>query len=253
MRLLRGCSRHGTALCATIAAVWGFVPEMQAQAAPVPHAAAARAAAQAWWVAFVRGDTAYVRERSAPGLLLTLSNGRTYDHAAMTVLGRVQLGRTIRMQWLDSAVLHAGGTHMVTTHRVTETGQGAPQTYRYLTVLEARRGSWRVVAAQSTREMAAAPRVGPGVSGALTDYAGSYRGARGGLLRIVSSENSLTMIEPGGASQSLVPIGPGLFELDFTAAGGGVVQFVFARGATGRVASLSRVGIGVVTTWSRVE
>jgi hypothetical protein len=68
------------------------------------------------------------------------------------------------MRRTRAAVIPTGGTVAVTLEVIEGTDTGA-NTYQYLSILEKRDADWRVVAAQSTRELALTPRVSAQVAG----------------------------------------------------------------------------------------
>lgn len=210
------------------------------------------AATRAWWRAFAVADTAQVRARSAPTLLLALSTGRTYDHAAALAQAATHTqGASMGMTWDEETVRLPAPDVAIVSSRNTETLGATSHTYRYLTTLERRNGAWQVIAAQSTREQAFARRVGPEVSGALAEYAGEYLTSRGAVLRVVVRDSVLGLVEPSGAELPMEPIGPALFEFGRTSPANGVVRFSFTRDASGRVTALNRLIPGYVHTFPR--
>ena len=214
--------------------------------------AGATTAAEGWWHALMYGDTAHLARHTDERLVLTLSNGQRSDRASLLRDAASHHPKpTAFMRRTRAAVIPTGGTVAVTLEVIEGTDTGA-NTYQYLSILEKRDADWRVVAAQSTRELALTPRVSAQVAGPLSDYTGSYRGARGGVLRVVARDSVLALIEPGGAELRIEPIGPGLFELPMLYDGIGLVRFAFARDAGGRVSSLTRMIYGSVSTWPRV-
>jgi hypothetical protein len=213
----------------------------------------AAAVAERWWRAFTLGDTAYLRQHTSRRLTLTLSNGQTFDvdQALRNAATHVPKPSTFVQPATDVAVMPVGDV-VVVTSSVREGSQGGSNVYRYLTVLERSDSSWRVAAGHSTRVLASTPRVAASVAGPLGDYVGRYRGQGGGVLQIVARDSTLGMIDPSGGEARLEPIGPALFELPSLYDGIAVVRFSFARDATGRVTSLSRMIYGSVITWPRL-
>lgn len=206
-----------------------------------------------WWSAYAGGDTAYLQAHTAPEFLLTVSSGRTYDRAAMLAGAAAHQGG-VGMEWADEAVHPlAAPAVRVATGRVRETIGPTVNVFRYLTVLERGEGGWRVGAAQSTRVAELTPRVSAERAGPLGDYAGEYRTPRGGVLRVVARDSALVLVEPSGAELPMEPIGPGLFEFGRLSPLNGIVRFVFTRDPAGRVAAMSRLISGEVTTFPRVD
>jgi hypothetical protein len=209
-------------------------------------------AAEGWWHAIMYGDTAHLARRTDARLVLTFSSGKRFDRASL-------LGTAVNHHPKPSAflrrtgadVIPTGGSVVVSLQVVEGTDNGA-NAYHYLTVLEKHETEWRVVAAQSTRELAITPRVSAQMAGPFADYIGSYRGGRGGVLRIIARDSVLALIDPSGAEVRIEPIGPGLFELPMLYDGIALVRFAFARDTSGRVTSLSRMIYGSVNTWPRV-
>ena len=212
------------------------------------------AAARSWWRAFAVADTASLQTSTAPQLSLTLSNGQVLDRAAMLVDALTHTrGSTLTIEWSEVSVQHpAPGRVAFVTGRVREGNQGGANRYRYLTVLERDGGPWRVSAAQSTRELVLTPAASAQVVGALAEYAGSYRGPRGGGVQITVRDSALALVDGAGTELRLVPIGPALFESSVLSVGNGVLRFAFTRDTTGRVTALNRLINGAVNTWVRV-
>lgn len=214
--------------------------------------AGAAGVAERWWRAFTLGDTATLRQHTARRLTLTLSNGQTLDRdqllreAATYVPGPTTFVRAA----VEVAALPLAGA-VVGTSTVTEGSAGGSNRYRYRAVLERPDSVWLVVAAHSTRELTLTPRVPAPIAGPLADHAGRYRAQRGEL-RLVVRDSALGLIDPSGAEVRLEPIGPALFELPALYDGIAVVRFAFARDATGRVTSLTRLIYGSVISWPRI-
>lgn len=209
------------------------------------------ARATAWWHAFTVGDTAYLRQHSASRLALTLSSGAAFDQATMLPEAATHHpSASYVMKVLSESLLTVTPTMAVTMSRVSESTQNGSNTYRYVTVLERRGGDWHVAVAQSTRELTPTPRVAASVVGSLADFAGTYRGPRGGQVQVTVRDSVLQLTDPSGSAVTLEPIGPGLFELpalyDVS-----LVRFLFTRDATGRVSSFSRLIYGSVATFTR--
>jgi hypothetical protein len=221
---------------------------------PAADTAGAAAVAEGWWRALTLGDTAYIARHSSDRLTLTLSNGHEFGRRTLIdeVAGHVPKPSTFVRGATDVAVRSATGV-VVVTSRMQEGSQGGANTYRYLTVLERGPSTWQVLAAQSTREVALSPRVPAGTAGPLADFVGSYRGQRGGALRVVARDSVLVLVDPAGAESRLEPVGPALFESPTLYDGIAVVRFVFTRDATGRVSALSRLIYGSVVSWPRIS
>ena len=227
--------------CARPARMASTVDSPVAPEAFTDDSLAALVAHRAWWAAFTVADTASLRVRTAPSFLLTVSSGRTYDRDAMLAQAATHVnGGRLQVTSTDDRVALVGRTAIVSA-AVTERNGPVVGTYRFLTVLERDGAGWRAVAAQSTRVLAASTRVSPAVSGALADYAGRYRTPRGMELRLEVRDTALVLVEPSGLEVRIEPIGPGLFEMNVISMGNGLVRFAFARGADGRVASMSRI------------
>jgi hypothetical protein len=209
--------------------------------------------ADAWWRALTVGDTAHLQRHTAPHLTLTLSGGQVFDRASMlrdAATHRPAPSMVIESR--EASVVHASDGTVVVRSVVLEGARGNSNLFHYLTVLERAGSSWRVSAAQSTRELGLTNRVPAQVAGTLSDFAGSYRGPRGGVVKIAVRDSALMLTDPTGAESVLEPIGPSLFELPRLYDGIGLVRYVFARDASGRVTSLSRLLYGSVLTWPRV-
>ena len=218
-----------------------------------PDSADAVAAHRAWWTAFTLGDTAHLQGHTGPGLLLTLSSGRTFDRAAAIAQAATHnRDSRIRLDWADDRATLASPSLAITTSRMTESIDGTGGTYRYMTVLEPHGAGWRVVAAQSTRELSPTPRVSAAAAGPLADYAGEYRTPRGRTLRITVRDSALALIEPSGLEIRLEPVGPALFEMNVISMGNGIVRMQFTRDGSGRVTAISRVRLAGVEVFPRV-
>lgn len=206
--------------------------------------------AEAWWRAFTLGDIAYLERHTGADLVLVLSTGRSYNRTEMLRAAATHGAQAIPVgPALGVKVLHVSASGVVVSNSVRE----GNNTYRYMTVLQRAGAAWRVVGAQSTRFPLIAARVPPSVSGALRDYAGSYRGGQGGTVRIAVADSVLTLIQPNGEQLRLEPIGPGLFEAVISNTSNITMQFLFARDDRGQVASLSRLYNGIVLTWHRIQ
>jgi hypothetical protein len=247
LALVAGCTS------ATQRAVVATAPSAgSAQAAADTTGAAA--VAEGWWRALTLGDTAYIALHSSDGLTLTLSNGQGFGRRALIaeVARHVPKPSTFVRAATDVSVRPAAGV-VVVTSRMQEGSQGGANAFRYLTVLERGPSAWQVLAAQSTREVTLSTRVPATVAGPLADYVGSYRGQRGGALRIVARDSVLVLVDPEGGESRLEPVGPALFELPTLYDGIAIVRFAFARDATGRVTALSRLIHGSVVSWPRIS
>lgn len=161
-------------------------------------------------------------------------------------------GKNVRIEWTQESVQFPAPSVAIVTSRTLET-TSQTSIYRYLTVLQRSGSGWQVRAAQSTRELELTARVPLAIAGALDDYAGNYQTRQGALLRVVVRDGRLMLIEPSGLEIALDPVGPGLFEFDRVWIGTGVVRLMFARDAGGKVASFSRLVVGVVNTFARVR
>jgi hypothetical protein len=206
-----------------------------------------------WWRAYAVADTAYLQAHTAPDLRLTVSSGTTYDRAGMlAAIGAHVNGSRLVMEWSDESVRLASPSVAIATTRVTETDGPVSAVYRYLTTMERTADGWRVLAAQSTRELAFTPRVSAAQAGPLADYAGAYRTPRGATLRVEVRDSALALIEPSGAQIPIEPIGPGLFEFRTLSPSNGVVRIAFARDTAGRVTSMTRILNGVANVFPRI-
>lgn len=206
-----------------------------------------------WWRALATGDTAFLGVHSAHPLSLTLSSGRTLDRGA-TIAQAVSFSASAApaFGWSDEAVRLVAPGIAVATTRATEGAALASSAYRYMTVLERDGARWRVTFAQSTREAVFTPRLSAAAAGSMTEYVGTYRGPRGGVLRVVTRDSVLALVEPSGRELRLEPIGPSLFEFDYVSPAGVIIRFAFARDASGRVISANRLIPGIVNTFVRV-
>lgn len=206
-----------------------------------------------WWRAYAVADTAYLQAHTAPELWLTVSSGTTYDRAGMlAAIGSHVNGSRLVMEWADESVRLASPSVAIATTRVTETDGPVSAVYRYLTTMERTGDGWRVLAAQSTRELAFTPRVAAAQAGPLADYAGAYRTPRGATLRVEVRDSSLALIEPSGTEIPVEPIAPGLFEFRTLSPSNGVVRLAFARDAAGRVMSMTRILNGIANVFPRI-
>ncbi|HEX8361963.1 MAG TPA: nuclear transport factor 2 family protein [Longimicrobium sp.] len=206
-----------------------------------------------WWRALATGDTAFLEAHSARPLSATLSSGRTFDRAAI-IAQAVTFAASAppTFGWSEETVrMVAPGVALATT-RSTESAGMATSAYRYATVLERDGAGWRVTHAQSTRDAVFTPRLTRAAAGSLAAYIGEYRGPRGGIVRIVARDSVLALVEPSGRELRMEPIGPSLFEFDYLSPGGAIIRIAFARDASGRVASASRLLPGIVNTFARV-
>jgi hypothetical protein len=212
---------------------------------------------RAWWTAFTLADTAALARLTAPVFRLTLSSGRTFDRtAALAESARYTTGNRLTLTWTDEAAHPlAGGDVVLVTARMGEAERQNVAHYRYATILERDgMGTWRVAAAQSTRELEPAARIwsASAVGGDLSSYAGRYRVPSGAVLAIAVQDSALALTDPNGAVLRLEPIGPGLFEEPRLSASNGLVRFAFARDAAGRVISINRLIPSGVNTFPRV-
>lgn len=227
------------------AAAWIATPE---------DTAGVLVAHRAWWHAYMVADTAVLALRTSPALRLVLGSGLAYDRVATLAASATNVdGSRLAVEWgVETARAVAPGVALVTA-RAAESEGASRMHFRYLTVLERHERAWRVLAAQATREEAFTPRAADAASGGiLTELAGEYRTPRGGVLRVEVEEEALVLIEPSGKRLAMEPIGPGLFEFRARSPLNGIVRFSFARDASGRVTSMSRLVAGGVTTFARV-
>ncbi len=206
-----------------------------------------------WWRALALGDTAFLEAHSARPLTATLSSGRTFDRAAIIAQAATFTANPdLTFAWADESVRMVAPGVAVATTRSTEGIALITSTYRYSTVLEREGAGWRVAHAQSTREAVFTPRLTAAAAGSLADYIGEYRGPRGGIVRVVARDSVLALVEPSGRELRMEPIGPALFEFDYLSPAGVIIRMAFARDASGRVASASRLIPGGVNTFARV-
>ena len=214
------------------------------------------AAQNAWWRSFADGDTAALRAQSAPAVALTLSNGRTFDHASMLAEShRYASLPHPTLEWSDTIVVpSADGRVALVTARLRETDPRGVTYARTLTVLE-RAGDgasgWRMLGAQSTREPQRYARLPAAATGDLTAYAGRYR-VPNGVVRITVADSALSLTDPRGTVTRLEPVGPGLFEAVPPATTTDVVRLLFTRDETGRISALSRLAMNGLMTYPRV-
>ena len=171
---------------------------------------------RAWWTAFVLADTATLGRLSASPFSLTLSSGRTFDRACMLAeAASYTTGSRLALTWGDESVrlLGSRGGAALVTGRMRETEGRSSAHYRYATVAERQGGSdaWRVAAAQSTRELEAAPRIAASVAGDLAPFAGRYRIPNGAALVVAVQDSALAITDPNGAVLRLEAVGPALF------------------------------------------
>lgn len=227
-----------------------------ARQASVPGAAGDAGALEvqrAWWRAYAVADTAYLQAHTAPRFSLTVSSGVTYDRAGMLAQAATHVnGGRLTMEWADETVRLTAPSVAIATTRSTEADGPASSVYRYLTVMERAGDGWRVVAAQSTRELAFTPRIPVAHAAELSDYAGAYRTPRGAALRVEVRDSALALIEPSGTEIRLEPIGPALFEFRALSPSNGIVRLVFTRDGAGRVAAMTRLVNGAVNTFPRM-
>ena len=227
-------------------------PDEGAARTPIDTAAAATVA-EGWWRAMTLGDTGYLVRHTAGRLSVTLSNGRAFGRRELLAEAATHMPKpsTFVHAMTDVSVLRVGDA-VVVSGRMEEGSQGGSNTFHYLTVLERTGADWQVVAAQSTRETLLTSRVPAQVAGPLSDYVGSYRGQRGGIVRVVARDSVLALVSPDGTDARLEPIGPSLFELPTLYDGIAVVRFLFSRDSDGRVATLSRLIHGSLVSWMRI-
>jgi hypothetical protein len=228
--------------------------EASAKEAAPASSEAALAAQRAWWTAFTVADLAYLRAHSAPDFSLTLSSGRSHALSGMLDEAATHTqGQRLQLAWTEERVRFPMPTLAVATSRCTESdGPMMASSYRYLTLMERAGDSWRVVAAQSTREVGFTPRVSPEVAGVLADYAGDYRTPKGKVLRVLVRGDALGLVEPSGKELPMEPIGPALFEFQLLSPSNGIVRFAFTRDAKGRVAAFHRLTHGRVDSFARL-
>lgn len=210
-----------------------------------------------WWRAFADGDTAALRKRSASKVALTLSNGRTLDHANMLTESQRFGGLPHpTLDWSDTAVVRSSdGRIAVVAARLRETDPRGTTQNRVLTVLERADDvptGWRMLAAQGTREPQRSSRLSVAAAGDLTAYSGQYR-VPNGVVKITVVDSALALTDPRGMVTRLEPIGPGLFEAVPPATTTELVRLLFTRDQSGRIISLSRLTAGGLTTFPRAS
>ena len=249
---MRAASRITGLLLSLFAAACAAPRAMPPVAAPSDIAGALETQ-RGWWRALATGDTAFLNLHSADSLSLTLSSGLTLDRAA-TIAQAVMFAGSAppTFGWSDERVrLVAPGVAVATT-RSSEAVAGTSSDYRYMTLLTWDVARWRVTSAQSTRDAVFTPRLTRSAAGSLAEYIGEYRGPRGGIVRVVARDSVLAMVEPSGRELRMEPIGPSLFEFAYVSPGGMIIRIAFARDASGRVTSMSRLIPGSVNTLVRV-
>jgi hypothetical protein len=193
-------------------------------------------------------DAAYLRGHSSPALVATLSSGKTSDLESL--LQAAGTGRRApKIECRSESVLHLDAASAVVVSECSESSGQYSTSYRFLSFLAHAPSGWRVAAAQSTARAAFAPRLKD--PGSLTDLDGGYRTPRGLVLTVTSHTGFLTLREPSGLELRLEPIGPDLFEADYIAPGGWITRYSLARDPNGRVASLSVLSPGAVTTFPK--
>lgn len=237
------------ALCLFLSACATTVDVPRAEALPT----AALDEHRAWWQAYTAGDHPLLERHTAPDAAVTFSSGVTLSHDALLEASSKNAGSTdFKMIWSDEAVRVSREGLAVVTATSTEGAGLSLQSFRMMTVIEhSGRDDWRVLLAQSTRVSSFAPPVPESVSGHLKDYTGDYRTPKGRLLRMEIRDAVLWMVEPDGKSIELTPTGPGLFEPTGRSPINGILRFVFARDATGKVVSFSRLTEGRVDVFPR--
>ena len=203
--------------------------------------------ARAWWRDFAHGDTVALRAHSTDSTSFTSSIGRNLSQKEiLTQAASQEKSGEIPITWSDLHLIRPSRESAIVIQRAVEGAGPTSVAYRYMAALRYQDGGWRVLAAQSTRETALATRVPSDLSGSLEEYAGDYLTPRGLILRVIREEGRLVLVEPSGARTSMEGIGPGIFEssaIPFT----GALRFLFTRNDSGKVSSLTRIGVNVVT------
>jgi hypothetical protein len=202
-----------------------------------------------WWTALATADTNYLRTHSDPAMMVTLSSGKTFGVDSLVRTYGVSR-HNIKIEWANEHLRPAGPATVVGTAESTETDGARPSVYRFVTVLSEIEGTWKVVAAQSTRLNTFTPRWKD--AGALAGFAGEYRTPRGATLRLTAGPNFLTLREPSGIELRIEPIGMNLFESDRVSPDGTITRFSFGRDESGRVVSLSVLAPGVLNTFPKL-
>lgn len=208
--------------------------------------------ARQWWKAYALGDTAYLRTHSIKDASFTLSVGKFFSGEALFAQASKHTpAAKISFEWTGEAVQYLDSKTAVARLRVIEGIGNNIVPFQYLSVLKFSDTSWKVVAAQSTKELTLSARKPELETANLQDYAGSYKTPSGAFLKIIVRENKLIMIEPSGAETLIEPIGPGLYELSSLPFVGNV-RFAFSRDASGKVTHLSRIG-NTTASFPRLE
>jgi ketosteroid isomerase-like protein len=215
----------------------------------------ARKAHQAWWQAYAEGDVATVADHTADDVEVVFSSGSRLRRAAVIEqAGKHSRSSGFVMAWSEESVRYPGPGIAVVSGTSTERAGSSEQVFRITTVLErAGQPDWKVAHAQSTRVARFAPAVPYSVAGIVEDYVGAYSTPKGRVLKMEARDGSLWMVEPDGKAFGLTPIGPGLFESTGSSPLNGVLRFSFARDASGRVVSFSRLTEGHVDTFPRAN
>ena len=207
-------------------------------------------AQRAWWTALARADTSYLRAHSAPGLIATLSSGKTFSIDSL--IRTFSTNRhNVTIEWAEEAVQYRGPSDAVAVAQSTESDGRRPSVYRYLTVLRATGDGWKVIAAQSTRRNAFTQR--SYVHERMTDFEGDYSTPRGLTLKLTANDSSITLREPSGLEVRMEPIGLNLFEATSVSPDGSITRYSFGRNQAGRIVSLSVLVPGVVNTFPKVQ
>ena len=217
--------------------------------------AAALKAHRAWWQAYAAGDQATLAAHTASDAEVVFGSGARLPGATVIVeAGKNKQASGFTMVWSDESVRFPRVGLAVVTATSTERAGSSSQVFRITTVLDlADASDWEAVFIQSTRVARFAPEVPTHVSGPVGDYAGAYSTPKGRLLRMEARDGSLWMVEPDGKGFRLTATGPGLFEPAGVSPLNGVLRFLFARDASGKVISFSRLTEGHVDTFPRAE
>jgi hypothetical protein len=241
-------------LCLLCAAMpFAHAADAPAAAAPADAATAnAIAGTQQWWKAFSVNDAAYLQAHTAPDMALTLASGATFDHAGLLAESATFTnGARMRMDWASEAVDFPTPDIAIVRSRLTETAGPSAKTYRVITVLEQRKGAWWVSKAQTTRELALAPRVPLSDAGGIDDLVGTYLTPGKKRLQVRRTDAGLELLDPDGKAYPLEPIGPGLFEFGELSLSKGTMRFAFSRGADGKVVAMTRLLPNAVSVYPR--
>lgn len=210
---------------------------------------------RAWWNAYTLGNVGALESTTAPDALATFSSGKTLTRSAlMQAASRNGKSPGFAMAWSDESVQLPRDDLALVIGTSTESVGPSLQQFRITTFLRhTSRGTWEVLALQSTRIATSSASVAESISGSFHHFVGNYRTPKGRFLTMDVHEGALRLVEPDGKAIELVAIGPGLFESAGQSPINGVIRFAFSRDPSGRVTSFSRLTEGRVDTYPRAD